>query len=121
MKVFNVKDNPLLCKPEFFISYDQLKALIQKVTDNLVSITDETGEFLLHLDDGRTIDTKGWAGWEWTHGIGLYGIYRYYEQTNDTQARDIIDNWFSARLSEDLATKNINTVCPFLTLADRYE
>ncbi|MCP8688837.1 beta-galactosidase BglB [Marinobacterium sedimentorum] len=121
MRVFNVKDNPLLCKPDFFISYDQLKALIQKVTDNLVNITDESGEFLLHLDDGRTIDTKGWAGWEWTHGIGLYGIYRYYEQTNDTRARDIIDHWFSARLSEELATKNINTVCPFLTLAYRYE
>ncbi|MCS5881293.1 glycoside hydrolase family 88 protein [Klebsiella variicola subsp. variicola] len=27
------------------------------------------------------IDTKGWAGWEWTHGVGLYGIYQYYQQT----------------------------------------
>ncbi|SDM16841.1 unsaturated rhamnogalacturonyl hydrolase [Franzmannia pantelleriensis] len=100
---------------------DSLVALIKKATHNLVNIQDETGEYLLHLDDGRVIDTKGWAGWEWTHGIGLYGIYKYYEQTNDQDAVAIIDDWFTARFAERLATKNVNTVCPFLTLAYRYE
>jgi hypothetical protein len=46
---------------------------IALLTHNLVNINDTTGEFLLKLDDGRVIDTKGWDGWEWTHGIGLYG------------------------------------------------
>jgi unsaturated rhamnogalacturonyl hydrolase len=121
MKVFNVKDNPLLSRPERFISRDELQELICRVTDNLIHIEDTTGEFLLHLDDGRTIDTKGWAGWEWTHGIGLYGIYQYYRQTNDEKAGRIIDDWFRARLSEGTPTRNINTVCPFLTMAYRYE
>ncbi|MDN3556546.1 glycoside hydrolase family 88/105 protein [Halomonas maura] len=95
--------------------------MIKKTITNLINIKDETGEFLLHLDDGRTIDTKGWAGWEWTHGIGLYGIYKYYEQTDDTEALAIIDAWFRDRFADRLATKNVNTVCPFLTLAYRYE
>ena len=47
---------------------------IALLTHNLVNINDTTGEFLLKLDDGRVIDTKGWDGWEWTHGIGLYGM-----------------------------------------------
>ena len=47
---------------------------IDKLIDNLVNIKDETGEFLLRLDDGRVIDTKGWNDWEWTHGIGLFGM-----------------------------------------------
>jgi rhamnogalacturonyl hydrolase YesR len=34
------------------------------------------------------IDTKGWAGWEWTHGVGLYGIYQYYQQTGDIEMRE---------------------------------
>lgn len=121
MKVFSVKNNPLLCQPSRFISRDELRALICKVTDNLVNIEDKTGEFLLHLDDGRTIDTKGWAGWEWTHGIGLYGIYQYYRQTHDEHAKTIIDDWFKQRLADGTPTRNINTVCPFLTLAYRYE
>ncbi|MCW2480320.1 glycoside hydrolase family 105 protein [Candidatus Symbiopectobacterium sp. NZEC135] len=121
MTVFSVKHSPLLRQPEHFISRDDLKALICRITDNLVNIKDETGEFLLRLDDGRVIDTKGWAGWEWTHGIGLYGIYQYYQQTGDDQMRAIIDDWFEARLAEGTPTKNVNTVCPFLTLAYRYE
>lgn len=35
--------------------------------------------------------------------------------------RAIIDDWFEARLAEGTPTKNVNTVCPFLTLAYRYE
>ncbi|MDR5860383.1 glycoside hydrolase family 105 protein [Halomonas eurihalina] len=121
MKTFNVKHSQLLRQAERFISKNEVTELIRKTIDNLVNIQDETGEFLLHLDDGRTIDTKGWAGWEWTHGIGLYGIYKYYEQTDDNEALAIIDSWFHDRFAERLATKNVNTVCPFLTLAYRYE
>ncbi|MCL0267941.1 glycoside hydrolase family 88 protein, partial [Klebsiella pneumoniae] len=90
-------------------------------TQNLVNIKDESGQFLLRLDDGRVIDTKGWAGWEWTHGVGLYGIYQYYQQTGDIEMRDIIDRWFADRFAEGATTKNVNTMAPFLTLAYRFE
>lgn len=121
MKVFEVKHSDLLRKKERFIERKELIELIKSNIDNLVNINDQTGEYLLHLDDGRTIDTKGWAGWEWTHGIALYGIYKYYEQTTDKEALAIIDQWFEDRFDAPLATKNVNTVCPFLTLAYRYE
>ncbi|WP_033789520.1 glycoside hydrolase family 88/105 protein [Pantoea septica] len=121
MTVFPVKQSALLCQPEFLLPRQELLQLIHKLTQNLVNITDETGEFLLHLDDGRVIDTKGWAGWEWTHGIGLYGMLHYYQQTGDQQTLSIIDQWFAARLAEGTPTKNVNTVAPFLTLAWRYE
>ena len=121
MKVWPVKHSPLLRQPERFIARNELQALIQKVTRNLVNIKDESGQFLLRLDDGRVIDTKGWNGWEWTHGVGLYGIYQYYQQTGDTAMRDIIDSWFADRFAEGATTKNVNTMAPFLTLAYRYE
>lgn len=122
MTIFSVKHSALLRQPEHFISREEVKALIGKVTDNLIHIEDRSGEFLLRLDDGRVIDTKGWAtGWEWTHGIGLYGIYQYYQQTGDRAMEAIIDDWFSQQLAQGTPTKNVNTVCPFLTLAYRYE
>mgnify|MGYP005981388237 CR=1 FL=1 len=121
MIVYPVKHSPLLRQPTRFIARDELKSLIHKVTDNLVNIHDETGEFLLRLDDGRVIDTKGWAGWEWTHGVGLYGIWQYYHQTGDAKMRDIVDRWFADRFTEGATTKNVNTMAPFLTLAYRYE
>lgn len=95
----------------------QVTETIDRLIDNLVNIEDETGEFLLRLEDGRVIDTKGWAGWEWTHGVGLFGMWRYYEQTGDEKALRIIKQWFADRFAEGQTTKNINTVAPFITLA----
>ncbi|KAJ7781403.1 glycoside hydrolase family 105 protein [Mycena metata] len=66
---------------------------IKNLINCLVNIKDETGEFLLALEDGRVIDTKGWHDWEWTHGIGLYGLLK----------------------------QNINTMSPFLTAAYLHE
>jgi len=94
---------------------------IAKLIDNLVNIQDETGEFLLRLDDGRVIDTKGWNDWEWTHGIGLFGLWRLHEQTGDEHSRDIMVQWFEDRFAAGTPTKNINTMSPFLALAYLYE
>ncbi|MDG5496341.1 glycoside hydrolase family 88 protein [Niveispirillum sp. BGYR6] len=94
---------------------------IDLLISNLVDIKDQTGEFLLRLDDGRVIDTKGWNDWEWTHGIGLYGMWKYYEQTNNARAFQIMLDWFRDRFAAGTPTKNINTVSPFLTLAYLYE
>ncbi|KAL6253375.1 hypothetical protein RBB50_001098 [Rhinocladiella similis] len=97
-----------------------IHAKIESLMTNLVNIKDETGHFLLPLPDGRIIDTKGWNDWEWTHGIGLYGLYQYHTLTSSPAALDVINNWFSARLAEG-TTKNINTMAVFLTLAHLYE
>ena len=56
MKVWPVKHSPLLRQPERFIARSELQALIRNVTQNLVNIKDESGQFLLRLDDGRVID-----------------------------------------------------------------
>lgn len=72
------------------LTVERAEKLIRLLTDGLVSIEDKTGEFLLKRElpclrdscfllietvaDGSVIDTKGWKGWEWTHGIALTGL-----------------------------------------------
>lgn len=119
-KVWPVAHSELLRARTRLLPRAELDELVARLVANLVSITDETGEFLLRLDDGRVIDTKGWNGWEWTHGIGLYGMWQMYDQTGDEHLRAIIDSWFEAQLAAG-TTKNVNTMSPFLTLAYRYE
>jgi unsaturated rhamnogalacturonyl hydrolase len=92
-----------------------------RLIDNLVNIRDEDGKFLLRLEDGRVIDTKSWHGFEWTHGVGLYGMYKVWEMTGDQATWDIMVNWFEDRFREGMPSRNINTVAPFLTLAYLYE
>ena len=113
--------HPLLRQKSHVVSRAETCALIDRLANNLINISDDTGEFILKLEDGREIDTKGWAGWEWTHGIGLYGLLKYHGLTRDETAKQIIDTWFADRLAEGTPTKNINTVAPFLTLAHLYE
>lgn len=100
---------------------DDYQDAIQRLMHNLVNIRDDEGKFLLRLADGRVIDTKGWNGFEWTHGVGLYGMYKMWEMTGDTKAWDIMIKWFDDRFSEGSPSRNINTVAPFLTLAYLYE
>lgn len=92
-----------------------------RLIDNLVNIRDESGQFLLRLEDGRVIDTKSWHGFEWTHGVGLYGMYKVWEMTGDQATWDIMVNWFEDRFREGMPSRNINTVAPFLTLAYLYD
>ncbi|KAH6724734.1 Six-hairpin glycosidase-like protein [Leptodontidium sp. 2 PMI_412] len=94
---------------------------IALLTDNLVNIKDTTGEFLMTLPDGRIIDTKGWNDWEWTHGVGLYGLYKYHTLTSSPSTLKIIQDWFANRFAAGGTTKNINTMAAFLTLAYLYE
>ncbi|KAF2643339.1 glycosyl hydrolase-like protein family 88 [Massarina eburnea CBS 473.64] len=102
------------------IQSDQIHSAIELLTHNLININDTTGEFLLKLDDGRIINTKGWDGWEWTHGIGLYGLWHYYTLTGSQNTKDVMLGWFTKQLAKG-TTKNINTMSPFLTLAYLYE
>jgi unsaturated rhamnogalacturonyl hydrolase len=99
------------------IPYAQVNDTIRRLIDNMVNIEDESGTFLLRLDDGRVIDTKGWNDWEWTHGIGLYGIFKHWQLTADPRALAIIQDWFRNRFAAGTPTKNVNTVAPFLTAA----
>jgi unsaturated rhamnogalacturonyl hydrolase len=99
----------------------QLHVLISRLVDNLVNIRDQDGRFLLKLDDGRVIDTKGWNDWEWTHGVGLYGLLQYHQLTHDAHSREVIERWFADRFAAGTPTKNVNTMAAMLTLAHLYE
>jgi unsaturated rhamnogalacturonyl hydrolase len=103
------------------IARADVQRYIELLIRNLVDIKDESGQFLLKLADGRIIDTKGWNDWEWTHGIGLYGIWKFYEGSDDPRTLEIITSWFRDRFAAGTPTKNVNTMAPILTLAYLYE
>ncbi|KAF4620015.1 hypothetical protein D9613_005507 [Agrocybe pediades] len=93
---------------------------ISNLIQCLVNIEDTTGEFLMTLPDGRIIDTKGWNDWEWTHGVGLYGLWQYYEITGDKAVLQICLDWFRDRFAIG-TLKNVNTMSPLLTAAYVHE
>ena len=95
--------------------------LVAKLIHKLLHNEDSDGKFLLPLDDGRVIDTKGWNGWEWTHGVALYALFEHFELTSSTESLSIIHSWIADRRAEGGTTKNINTMAALLSVACVYE
>lgn len=103
------------------LSKAQIIETIQKLTDNLVDIRDESGEYHLHNEGKIDINDKDWECWGWTQGVGLYGLYRYYELTRDPKTFEVIRGWFNRRFQEGTIDRNVNAVAPLLTLTYLYE
>ncbi|CAH1202032.1 Unsaturated rhamnogalacturonyl hydrolase YesR [Paenibacillus allorhizoplanae] len=55
--------------------------------------------------------------WEWPQGVGLFALYSYYKETGNLAIRDELIQWFDKRIAEGLPDKNVNTMCPMLTLS----
>lgn len=55
--------------------------------------------------------------WEWAQGVGIYGMYRYYEETEDASVLEWITNWIDRNLEKGLPERNINTTAPLYTVA----
>ncbi|SJX62056.1 uncharacterized protein SRS1_10696 [Sporisorium reilianum f. sp. reilianum] len=103
------------------LSATEALQLVDKLIHKLLHNEDSDGKFLLPLADGRIIDTKGWNGWEWTHGVALYALFEHHRLTSSTVPLDIIHTWFADRQAQGGTTKNINTMAALLSLACVYE
>ena len=89
---------------------DFLYSTDERYIDNLVQTCNKT------LQEAQSL-----AAWDWTHGIGLYGIYKMYQFTRDEKYLDLLEDWFENRIQIGLPEKNVNTVAPLLPMAFLHE
>lgn len=89
---------------------ENIGVLIEKVADRLGYINEE-----------NSIDPKDVYDWEWHQGVGLYGMYRYYQETGKKEILDGIIHWYEKNIQDGLPEKNINSTCPLYTLTYIYE
>lgn len=54
--------------------------------------------------------------WDWYQGVALFGLYRTWRETGNDRLLAYIEEWFETRIGEGLPEKNVNTMCPMLTL-----
>lgn len=59
--------------------------------------------------------------WEWPQGVGIYGMFKYYQQTGDKDVLDFLIKWYEERLEEGIVERNVNTTSPMLTLIHLWE
>lgn len=59
--------------------------------------------------------------WEWTQGVGLYGLWKLFEKRHDQRCLQVLTEYYDARIAEGLPGKNVNTMAPILALSYLYE
>ncbi len=65
-------------------------------------------------------DISRYKFWEWTQGVGLYGLWKLYERNRDPRVLSILTTYYDTQLAGGLPAKNINTVAPLLALSYLY-
>ena len=58
--------------------------------------------------------------WDWSQGVALYGIWKYYKLTGEERYLTYLTKWFDTKLNRPIV-HNINTMAPVLTLCFLYE
>ena len=59
--------------------------------------------------------------WDWYQGVALFGLYQFYRDTGDENVLAYLTKWFDDHIESGLPGKNINSMCPLLTLTYLYE
>ena len=91
-----------------------LRAKIQKIIEGITSTenpTAFTGRGGKHFMEN----------WDWFQGVALFGLYEYYRDSGDEAALRYLTGWFDKHIAAGPPQKNINSMCPLLTLSYLYE
>ena len=92
-----------------------LEALIEKTAARMASLQNRG------IEEECPIGIIDFNCWEWPQGVGLYGLFKYYQASGKAAYLALIKEWYARRFAEGLPEKNVNTMAPMLTLAHLYE
>ena len=90
--------------------------LLHRLVDGLTGLRHD-GRFDEPNLDGSPGDYVSFDSWEWPQGVGLYGLFRLWEQTGDARYRAVLETWYDRRIADGLPPVNVNTTAPLLALA----
>ena len=91
------------------MEYEKISALIENITSAIADIKPQ-------FEEVCPTSIINFEKWDWTQGVGLFTLWQYYKLSRKEKIRLRIERWFDERFAEGLPEKNINTMCPMLTL-----
>lgn len=100
------------------------KTLIEEKLNKLVEaftpiLYEDDEVFLAGMKDRNLAgdDIRRYQHWEWTQGVGLYGLWKLFTQRGDRKYLDVLTRFFDAQLEIGFPALNVNTMAPFLTMS----
>ena len=80
----------------------------------------EDDDIFLKNMEGRNLagdDIRLYQHWEWTQGVGVYGLWKLFSRTKEQKYLDILVRYYENQLSIGFPALNVNTMAPFLTMS----
>ena len=62
-------------------------------------------------------DIRKYQYWEWTQGVGLYGVWKLYQETKNPRYLEILTSYYERQMAVGLPAKNVNTTTPLLAMS----
>jgi unsaturated rhamnogalacturonyl hydrolase len=94
---------------------------LQNITDIALKIIRQLKDLKADIREECPIGIVSMENWEWPQGVALFAMYNYYRETGDKKILDYLVHWFDHQIAGGLPCKNVNTMCPMLTLSCLYE
>lgn len=80
----------------------------------------EDDDIFLKNMEGRNLagdDIRLYQHWEWTQGVGVYGLWKLFSRTKEEKYLDILVRYYEKQLAIGFPALNVNTMAPFLTMS----
>lgn len=80
---------------------------------------EEDSEFMKNMAEKSLAhdDIRAYQFWEWTQGVGLYGVWKLYSDSGDRRYLDILTSYYDRQFTVGFPAKNVNTVTPLLAMS----
>jgi unsaturated rhamnogalacturonyl hydrolase len=97
-----------------------VKEKLQKLATSFQNVLyEEDSTFLENMKTCNLAgdDIRKYQFWEWTQGVGLYGFWKLFQQTGDTEYLNILYKYYDRQMGIGFPAKNVNTVTPLLAMS----
>ena len=100
---------------------EKVKEKIVQIKERLINFEDLAPDSDSFLNTSRKEAEKkgffardfGMEQWDWPQGVAIFGLHQA-----GNEYHDYITSWAKTEIEKGLPTKNVNTVCPMLTLTE---
>ena len=96
----------------------RVNAKIEKMADAFSRILYETDDAFLKNMESHNLagdDIARYRYWEWTQGVGLFGLWKLFCYEKNEKYLDILKKYYDRQIDMGFPALNVNTAAPYLT------
>ena len=98
----------------------RVNAKIEKMADAFSRILYETDDAFLKNMESHNLagdDIARYRYWEWTQGVGLFGLWKLFCYEKNEKYLDILKKYYDRQIDMGFPALNVNTAAPYLTMS----